>query len=296
MARQAGITHVDCGKRWFAGWLKRAVEYKPEFGESKRSKMDVMRAQKQSPAVITKFFEMLQDIYAYHKNLGHFTLDDGFMYFKRRNGSDMVALRASILEESQKHWLKSAREIAEVRTSRAKNAYKGIPNTKTGACCTAKHFREALKEYAEGKSKAETDLAAKRKQRTAEKKDKEVQKQVSEELKKVEKEKPTKKKTPGAPTKKKRRRRAESEDEFSDDGIEVTPPSDDEMEEAPPLQSAIMVEVPTGEAKRVDVFYCTVDAYEQDGAAMLTTQAGETMNIFLEDYHWEYGRVQEIIL
>jgi len=72
-ARQAGITHVDCGKRWFAGWLKRAVEYKPEFGESKRSKMDVMRAQKQSPAVIAKFFEMLQGIYAYHKNLGHFT-------------------------------------------------------------------------------------------------------------------------------------------------------------------------------------------------------------------------------
>ena len=32
----------------------------------------------------------------------------------------------------------------------------------------------------------------------------------------------------------------------------------------------------------------TWSSYEQDGAAMLMTQAGETMNIFLEDYHWKF--------
>jgi hypothetical protein len=56
--------------------MKRAREYKPSFGESKRSKMDVMRAQKQSPVVISKFFDMLHNIYACHKKEGHFVGDE----------------------------------------------------------------------------------------------------------------------------------------------------------------------------------------------------------------------------
>ena len=49
-----------------------------------------------------------------------------------------------------------------------------------------------------------------------------------------------------------------------------------------------MVEVPTGEAHKVDLFYCTVDSFEADGAAMMTTQAGEIMNVFLKDYRWKF--------
>jgi hypothetical protein len=43
-----------------------------------------------------------------------------------------------------------------------------------------------------------------------------------------------------------------------------------------------MVEVPTGEAKKVDVFNCPVDTFEANGAAWLTMQDGETINTFLE--------------
>ena len=75
-ARAGGMRNVDCGRRWYHSWLKRAKEYKPYFGESKRSKMDVMRAMKQSPAVIAKFFTMVRKIYAHHKTLGHFLGDE----------------------------------------------------------------------------------------------------------------------------------------------------------------------------------------------------------------------------
>jgi hypothetical protein len=52
---------------------------------------------------------------------------------------------------------RSAEEIAEVRGKRAKTSYKGIPNAKTGACCAAKDFREAIEECEnekQGKTKA----------------------------------------------------------------------------------------------------------------------------------------------
>jgi len=49
-----------------------------------------------------------------------------------------------------------------------------------------------------------------------------------------------------------------------------------------------MVEVPTGEAHKVDLFHCTVDSFEADGAAMMTTQAGEIMNVFLKDYRLKF--------
>ena len=31
-----------------------------------------------------------------------------------------------------------------------------------------------------------------------------------------------------------------------------------------------------------------VDSFEADGAAMMTTQAGEIMNVFLKDYRWKF--------
>ena len=42
------------------------------LGESKRSKMGMMRAEKQSEAVIKKFFDMQAKIYSYHAKQGHF--------------------------------------------------------------------------------------------------------------------------------------------------------------------------------------------------------------------------------
>ena len=70
--KATNLTNVDCGPCWFLGFMKRAKQYKPDFGETKRSKMDVMRAAKQSRPVINKFFDMVSKIYAYHKKLGHF--------------------------------------------------------------------------------------------------------------------------------------------------------------------------------------------------------------------------------
>jgi len=75
-----------------------------------------------------------------------------YVYFKRRQGSDVVLLRAAILEQSQRHWLKSAKEIAEIRSKRAKIAPKGIPNTKIGACCAVKEFRDHVKEHQDSKA------------------------------------------------------------------------------------------------------------------------------------------------
>ena len=75
--RKAGyVLNIGCGRRWLLGFMKRTKEHKPDFGESKRSKMDVMRAQKQSPVVMNKFFDIPEVIYAYHKKLGHFTGDE----------------------------------------------------------------------------------------------------------------------------------------------------------------------------------------------------------------------------
>jgi hypothetical protein len=53
-------------------------------------------------------------------------------------------------------------------------------------------------------------------------------------------------------------------------GVLLSPP--------PPPQSKIVVEVPTGGANKVGVFYCAVDSFGADGAAVMTTQAGEIIN------------------
>jgi hypothetical protein len=60
---------------------------------------------------------------------------------------------------------RSAKEIAEARGKRAKTSCKGIPNTKTGACCTAKEFREAIEEFENEKKKAAAGKRLRRKSR-----------------------------------------------------------------------------------------------------------------------------------
>jgi hypothetical protein len=51
-----------------------------------------------------------------------------------------------------------------------------------------------------------------------------------------------------------------------------------------------VVEVPTGEANKVDAFYCAVGSFGADGAAMMTKQAGAIaiMGIFLKEYRWKF--------
>jgi len=73
--KRLGYKETDCGNRWFLGFMRRAKEYKPDFGESKRSKMDVMRAAKQSPEVIGEFFDMVDAIYEHGKKNGYFEGD-----------------------------------------------------------------------------------------------------------------------------------------------------------------------------------------------------------------------------
>ena len=81
------------------------------------------------------------------------------------------------------------------------------------------------------------------------------------------------------------------------DGKKVMDPeaSDDEqtlMEEQnepitkPPVNSLIQVDIETGSGSKkcVETFYCTVQEYEDDGAVILVTQDGETMNVILEDF------------
>jgi hypothetical protein len=50
-----------------------------------------------------------------------------------------------------------------------------------------------------------------------------------------------------------------------------------------------MLNVESGKArnKSTETFFCTVKEYEADGAVILTTQDGEPMNIFLDDYVWK---------
>jgi hypothetical protein len=54
----------------------RAKECKPDFGESKRSKMDVMRAAKQSPEVTGEFFDVVDAICERGKKNGCFEGDE----------------------------------------------------------------------------------------------------------------------------------------------------------------------------------------------------------------------------
>jgi hypothetical protein len=48
-----------------------------------------------------------------------------------------------------------------------------------------------------------------------------------------------------------------------------------------------VVEVPTGEANKVDAFYCAVGSFGADGAVMIITQADEITNVFLMEHRWK---------
>ena len=161
-----------------------------------------------------------------------------YSLFKTRAGGDVVLLRQTLLDESQRHWLKTAREIAEVKSKRQKEAHKGYPNTKQGALCTAKHFRVWIKEQDDKKAQKITDDDAKRAIRAETKLRKAVEKVTAATAKATAKTpaKISAKKIKAAappPQKpvKKKRRSAWSEDEYDtddDEGHEVSPPSEDE--------------------------------------------------------------------
>jgi len=63
MANGIGCENAKCGRHWYTGFLARAKQFNPKFGESKRSKIDAKRAAKHSPAVMDTFFAMVADIY-----------------------------------------------------------------------------------------------------------------------------------------------------------------------------------------------------------------------------------------
>ena len=54
--------------------IKRTKRYKLDFGESRRSKIDVMRAEKQFPEVTQAFFNRAVAIHAHHARLSGFVV------------------------------------------------------------------------------------------------------------------------------------------------------------------------------------------------------------------------------
>jgi hypothetical protein len=85
----------------------------------------------------------------------------------------------------------------------------------------------------------------------------------------------------------------DDEPELSSD--EDEPEQSDDESVLPPVNSLLQVDVESGKGrnKTTETFFCTVKEYEADGAVILTTQDGETMNIFLDDYFWK--RVYECV-
>jgi hypothetical protein len=70
---------------------------------------------------------------------------------------------------------------------------------------------------------------------------------------------------------------------------EASREGDREPDTTPPVDSLIQVDIETGRGtkKYTETFYCKVQEYEPDGAVILKTQDGESMNVFLEDYVWK---------
>ena len=81
--------------------------------------------------------------------------------------------------------------------------------------------------------------------------------------------------------------REDDEPELSSD--EDEPEQSDDESVLPLVNSLLQVDVESGKGrnKTTETFFCTVKEYEADGAVILTTQDGETMNIFLDDYFWK---------
>ena len=201
-----------------------------------------------------------------------------YVWMKARHGSSVVALREAILEESQRHWLKAAQDIAQVKDERKKHSYKGVPNTKTGACCTAKDFREAIASYEKERQEKENMKAKRKDERERKKMEKQVAVAVAKQA--------AGGKPPSATKKKAKKRKAPDPETESDneDGIELEHDMlEGEVQERPPVESRVEVDVQGG------IFYCEVTAHDDDGSVHLRTQDGEMMNIFMEDWPWKYA-------
>jgi hypothetical protein len=80
-----------------------------------------------------------------------------------------------------------------------------------------------------------------------------------------------------------------SDGDDSDGQSDAKSDDDDLFPPKPPLKSILQVDVVKGKGRleTIETFFCTVMSYEDDGAVFLTTQDGETMNIFLDDYFWK---------
>jgi hypothetical protein len=78
-------------------------------------------------------------------------------------------------------------------------------------------------------------------------------------------------------------------DPNASDDEETSKEEQPEPVSTPPVDSLIQVDIETGRGSKkcTETFYCTVQEYEADGAVILKTQDGESMNVFLEDYIWK---------
>ena len=197
--------------------------------------------------------------------------------FKATHGQDVVALRSAIVDESQKTWLAESKDVSCMQAKRSKEAHRGIPMTKVGACCTADHFMKFLKDNQDAKAKAKAEKDARMEARKNKKAQKDLDAAVQKELKQSAPpaKAPAKKnaKAPGAPKKKKRGKRpahegdsSESEDDPDDGGININPPEEDEdTAELPPVGATIELEDPEG-GWAVGL---KVIQYEKDGSATM---------------------------
>lgn len=80
-----------------------------------------------------------------------------------------------------------------------------------------------------------------------------------------------------------------SDGDDSDGQSDAKSDDDDLFPPKPPLKSILQVDVVKGKGhlETIETCFGTVMSYEDDGAVFLTTQDGETMNIFLDDYFWK---------
>ena len=83
-----------------------------------------------------------------------------------------------------------------MRDERKRHTYKGTPNTRTGACYTAKDFRSAIESYENERSKRETDKAKRRDERAQKKLDRQAAAEVAKKSVKCDEEKSKKRKAP----------------------------------------------------------------------------------------------------
>jgi hypothetical protein len=72
LCKKLGLHTTMCGRSWYRGFMKRARAYKPNFGESSRSKLDVLRAAKCCGEVFERYFSKVKAVYKYHYDRNEF--------------------------------------------------------------------------------------------------------------------------------------------------------------------------------------------------------------------------------